>query len=255
MDIEGKAAIITGSSSGVGAALALKLADAGCDVLVNYAHSREAAEDVAGQVEACGVRSAVVQADVKDDAQCKAMVEHAIKTFGRLDILVNNAGTTFFVEHENLEQLTDEIWRTTIDTNLMGAFYMSRAAIPHIQAQGGGEIVMTSSTASLDATGSSIAYCASKAALNSLTKTLARSFGPANIRVNAVAPGLIDSGWSREGWAERWDDVKAFVEQKTPLGAFCTPEDVADCILSIITGPDLVTGQILAIEGGVQLTF
>ncbi|MBT4522137.1 MAG: SDR family oxidoreductase [Halieaceae bacterium] len=250
MDVENKVVIVTGASSGVGSAAAIKLATMGARVVVNYANNDAGAQQCLDQISLVGGEAIVFQADVSDDAQCKALVQAAIEQFGQLDILINNAGTTTYVQHGELDLLSDEIWQTTLGTNLMGPFYMSRAAVPEIAKQGGGEIVMTSSIASLTSNGSSMAYCASKAALNSLTRTLAKAMGDKNIRVNAICPGLIDGKWASEGWGEQWEDVKTFARGATPLGRICTPEDIADSLISIITGTDLMTGQITTVDAG-----
>ncbi len=250
MELEGKVAIVTGASSGVGSALAIKLAAQNVKVVVNYASSRAGAESTVNQIVEAGGQASLFKADVSDDLQCIALVKKTIGEYGHLDILVNNAGTTTYVEHKNLDLLSDAVWQSTLGTNLMGPFYMSRAALPELIKRGGGEIVMTSSIAGLTTNGSSMAYCASKAALNSLTRTLAKATGEHNIRVNAICPGLINGKWASEGWGERWQDVIAFAEAASPLGKVSTPDDIADSIISVITGTDLMTGQIITVDSG-----
>lgn len=250
MNLENKVAIVTGASSGVGAATAIKLAAQNVKVLVNYARSRSGAEATVAHIKNAGGVAVLFKADVSDDLQCLAMVQKAVTEFGQLDILVNNAGTTTYVEHKNLDLLSDAVWESTLGTNLMGPFYMTRAALPELIKQGGGEIVMTSSIAGLTTSGSSMAYCASKAALNSLTRTLAKAIGEHNVRVNAICPGLINGKWASDGWGESWPDVVAFAEGATPLGKVSTPEDIADSIISVVTGTDLMTGQIITVDGG-----
>ena len=249
MDLDGKAAIVTGGGTGVGAATAARLARAGCQVLVNYSRSKEGAEAVASDASAQGVKALAHRADVSDDAACRDMVETAVKEFGGLDILVNNAGTTKFVNHADLEGLTGEDWDQILGVNLKGSFFCSRAARPALEAGDGGEIVMTSSVAGLAGTGSSIAYCASKAGVNNLTVCLARALAP-RVRVNAVAPGFIDGAWLAEGFGQAYEGIKKAVEERTPLHRVCQPDDVARAILGILEGPDLVTGHVLPIEGG-----
>ncbi len=146
--------------------------------------------------------------------------------------------------------MTPEEWDAVIQVNLSGGFYMSRAALPHMSKQGGGEIVMTSSIAGLTTHGSSIAYCASKAGLNSLTITLAKALGEHNVRVNAICPGLIDGSWGSEGWGEGWEEAKAYTESQSALGKIASPDDIAESILSVITGTDLMTGQIITVDSG-----
>ena len=237
--------MITGASSGVGAALAEKLAAMGARVVVNYSRSEEAANAVVSRISEAGGQAFAIQADVSEEADCKRLVSATIKHFGQLDALVNNAGTTTFVPHDQLDALTEDIWLRTLRVNLIGAFMMSREAAPHIEAAGGGEIIMTSSIASMTANGSSIAYCASKAGMNSLTRTLAKTLGKKKIRVNAVLPGLIDGDWAFNTWgggdAEQYGGLKKMFSDQTPLGRVVTPEDVADSILALITGSDYVT--------------
>jgi 3-oxoacyl-[acyl-carrier protein] reductase len=252
MDIQGKAAIVTGAGTGVGRALALQLARGGCSVLLNYCHSKDGAENAASEARELGVKAIAHQADVSQDDACREMVATATRELGRLDILVNNAGTTKFIPHAELESVTEADWDEILSVNLKGPFYCSRAAKAAMQASGGGDIVMTSSVAGLIGQGSSIPYCASKAALNNLVITLARIMGP-QIRVNAVAPGFIDGAWLQEGLGSSYDTIKSMVEGRSPLDRVVTPEDVADAILSIIGGSDLVTGHVLPIEAGMLI--
>ena len=257
MDVTDRVVLITGASSGVGAALAHKLGATGAAVVVNYSRSADAATQVVAQVEAAGGRAIAIQADVSEQADCERLVTATVAEYGRLDALVNNAGTTTFVPHDQLDALSEEIWLRTLRVNLIGAFMMSREAAPHIAAAEGGEIVMTSSIASITANGSSIAYCASKAGMNSLTRTLAKTLGKQKIRVNAVLPGLIDGDWAFNTWgggdAEQYEGLKKMFSEQTPLGHVVTPEDVADTIVSLITGSDYVTGQLVTLDSGFTL--
>jgi 3-oxoacyl-[acyl-carrier protein] reductase len=252
MNVEGKAAIITGGGTGVGRATALQLAERGCSVLVNYSRSVEDAEKTAAEAAAHGVKAIAVQADVSQDAAVRAMTDAAAKEFGRLDILVNNAGATTFVNHADLEKVTDEDWDHILAVNVKGTFFCTRAATPALKASGDGEVVNVSSVAGVAATGSSIPYCASKAAVNNLTIALARVLAP-EVRVNAVAPGAIQGRWLKGGLGQAYDQIMDGIASQVPLQATCTPEDVADAITSVITGSDLVTGQILVCDGGMLI--
>lgn len=253
MELEGRAALVTGAGTGVGRATALQLAARGCSVLVNFQRSREAAHEVAEQVRAAGVAGVAMQGDVAEDADCRALVARAASEFGRLDVLVNNAGTTVFVPHAELDKLGDDAWSRIFAVNVKGPFQCARAARDLLKQHGGGEVVNVSSVAGLIGTGSSIAYCASKAALNNLTLTLARVLGP-EIRVNAVAPGFITGPWLREGLgAAAYEAIKAQIERRVALGRVCEPSDVADAILALIEGSDLVTGQVLPVDGGMTI--
>lgn len=251
--IEGRAALVTGSATGVGRATALALAKRGCHVLINYSRSREDAEATLAEVEAHGVRAVLARGDVSSDADCRGLVAAATEAFGRLDILVNNAGTTSFIKHDDLEAVGDEDWARIMAVNVQGPFQCARAARSALEASGDGSIVNVSSVAGIRAIGSSIPYCASKAALNNLTISLARALAP-KIRVNAVAPGFITGRWLTEGLGERYEVTKAQLEQRVPLRRVSEPSDVADAILSIVTGSKLVTGQLVAVEGGMLLS-
>jgi 3-oxoacyl-[acyl-carrier protein] reductase len=252
MELEGKGAIITGAGTGVGRATALAFARRGCSVLVNYSRSREEAEKTAAEAEALGVRAVPFQADVVDDVACRSMVETAVRELGAVQILVNNAGATIFVPHPELEKVSDEDWSHVLEVNVVGPFHCVRAARGAIENAGGGEIVNVSSVAGLAGVGSSIPYCASKAALNNLTLTLARALAP-KIRVNAICPGFITGRWLQGGLGPAYEPVKQAMEQRAPLGRVCDPEDVSEAILSIVTGSDLITGQITAIDGGMLI--
>jgi NAD(P)-dependent dehydrogenase (short-subunit alcohol dehydrogenase family) len=252
MELDGRAAIVTGGGTGVGRSTALALGRRGCSVLVNYSRSVAEAERTAAEVEALGVRALPFRADVAEDTHCRAMVQEAVRMFGRLDVLVNNAGTTVFVPHGDLEGIRTEDWDRIDAVNVRGPLQCARAARPALEADGGGEIVNVSSVAGLAGIGSSIPYCTSKAALNVLTVILARTFAP-RIRVNAVAPGFIAGRWLRDGLGDAYEPVKRAMEQRVPLGRVCEPEDVAAAILSLITGSDLVTGHILPVEAGLLI--
>lgn len=248
MDLEGRAAIVTGAAVGTGRAVALALAARGCHVAVNYSRSRSEAEQTAEEARDLGVRSLPIEANVANDDAVRAMAKQAIDEFGRLDVLVNNAGVTSFIPHADLEAVHEEDWEKILGVNLKGPFYAIRAVVPALRAHHGA-IVNVSSIAGVSGTGSSVPYCASKAALNIMTVTLARALAP-EIRVNAVAPGFIDTRW----WKERdgYDAVKQFAIERTPLGQICQPEDVAAAALSLLSN-DLVTGQILVVDGGMSI--
>jgi 3-oxoacyl-[acyl-carrier protein] reductase len=250
MQIEGKAAVVTGGGTGVGRATALELARRGCSVLINYSRSKSEAEDTAAEVASLGAKGIAVNADVADDAACRKMIETAVREFGRLDVLVNNAAVTAFIRHSDLEAVKTEDWMRIFSVNVIGAFQCARAAKDALMASGDGEIVNISSIAGLAAIGSSIPYAASKAALNNMTVTLARVFAP-KVRVNAVAPGFITTRWLKDGLGEDvYDKAKKRTEDSVILGKVCEPEDVAAAIINIITGPDLMTGCVIPLEGG-----
>ncbi|MGH9766385.1 MAG: SDR family NAD(P)-dependent oxidoreductase [Blastocatellia bacterium] len=250
MQVEGKAAVVTGGGTGVGRATALELAQRGCSVLINYSRSKDEAEETAAEITAMGAKGIAVKADVAEDAACREMVETAVREFGRLDVLVNNAATTEFIRHSDLEAVRTDVWMRILSVNVIGAFQCARAAKDALLASGDGEIVNVSSISGLAGIGSSIPYCASKAALNNMTVTLARVFAP-TVRVNAVAPGFITTRWLKEGLGEDvYEAAKKRTEESVILRKVCTPEDVALAIINVITGPDLMTGHIIPLEGG-----
>ncbi len=254
MELEGKAAIVTGAGTGVGRATALRLAKQGCTVLVNYSRSKDAAERVAAEARSLGVKAIAVRADVAVDEDCRSMVKVALAELGRLDVLINNAGTTRFINHADLDAVTLDDWDNIMGVNLRGPFQCTRAARAALEAHGQGCIVNVSSIGGLRAIGSSIPYCASKGALNTLTLALARALAP-KIRVNAVAPGFIAGEWLQQGLGEAYEAVKTFWEGRAVLGKVCEADDVAAAVLSLITGSELVTGQILPVEGGAHLAM
>jgi 3-oxoacyl-[acyl-carrier protein] reductase len=249
MNLEGKAALVTGGGVGVGRAVALDLARRGASVAVNYSRSAAEAESVVAEIGKLGARAIAVQADVGRDDQARAMVEKAKKAFGRLDVLVNNAGVTRFIDHADLEKVGIEDWDFIFRTNVWGTFVSTRAAAPAIKQAGGGAVVNVSSVAGVYGTGSSIPYCASKAAINNMTVTLARALAP-TVRVNAVAPGFVDTRW----WSEREhkDAIKELAAAASPLKKICQPEDVSKVVLDLVTS-DLITGQVLVVDGGMGI--
>jgi ketoreductase RED2 len=185
-ELDGRVAIVTGSSSGIGEATARRLSELGCRVVVNSSSSVEAGTTVA---ESLPTQALYVQADISDQAQGQALIAGTIEQFGRLDVLVNNAGWTRRVDHADLDALTDEILRRTFEVNVFGTWWLTKAAMPYLCQSPDPNVVMITSVAGVRPVGSSIAYAMSKAALNHLTALLAKSCGP--VRVNAVAPGLV----------------------------------------------------------------
>jgi 3-oxoacyl-[acyl-carrier protein] reductase len=252
MNVEGKVAIVTGGGTGVGRATALALAERGCASVVNYSRSEDEALATAAEVERFGVRALPCKADVADDAACRAMVASAVRELGRVDVLVQSAGVTSFIPHADLDAVGSEDWQRILGVNLVGAFQMARAVKAPMQAAGAGVIVNVSSVAGIAGVGSSIPYCASKAAMNNLTLTLARVLAP-KIRVLAVAPGFITGRWLEGGLGAAYEPVKKAMEAKTPLGRVADPEDVAAAIVSLVCGSDLVTGVVVPVEGGMLI--
>lgn len=253
-DLQGKVAIVTGSSSGVGAATARLLASQGCHVVVNYNSNAEGAKAVAAECEKLGAAAIVVGGNVADDADCRALAEAALKQWGRIDILVNNAGTTKFVEHSDLDGLDADDFQRIYAVNVVGAYQMIRAVNECMQGQEqGGVVVNVASTAAVTGIGSCVAYAASKGALVTMTLSLARALGP-KVRMNAVCPGFIEGEWLKNGLGdETYEKMMDFNRRNATLGVTATADTVADAILFFITGPQIVTGETLMVDGGRHL--
>ncbi len=236
-------AIVTGSATGIGRSVAWRLADRGFAVTVNYSKSKAEAEETADGVRARNAEVLLHQANIGDDSAVRGLVEATLRAFGGLDVLVNNAATTHFVDHRDLDGLTEEVWNDILQVNVKGTFYGCRAAMPHLKARGG-NIVNIASVAGIAGSGSSIAYAASKGAVITLTKSLAKAFAP-EVRVNAVAPGPVQTRWL----ADHQDMVEQAM-RVTPLKRPATPEDIADATVFLADGNSLMTGQVLVIDGG-----
>lgn len=254
MDIKDGVVIVTGSATGSGAAVARLLAKKGCRVVVNYTKSADEAQKVAAECRAAGSDAIVVQADVGKDADCRRLAATALDKWGRIDGLVNNAGTTKFADAKDLDALSAEDFQRIYQVNVIGTYQMTRAVAPAMKKAGRGAVVNVSSIASTRGAGSSLAYAASKGALNTLTIGLARSLAP-EIRVNAILPGFFESRWLRGGLGEAYDGAKANVEASAALRRAGTPEDMAEVVVFLIEGADYVTGQLLPIEGGQLLAI
>lgn len=241
-EFSGKVALVTGSSSGIGEAVARRLHALGANVVLNSARSAEAGQRIATDL---GERALYVQADIADPGAPQRLLDATLARFGRLDILVNNAGWTTLVPHADLDALTDEIFARTFEVNVTGTWRLTKAAIPHLAKSDDGNVVTITSIAGLRPLGSSIAYSMAKAALNQMTRLLAKSCGP--VRVNAVAPGLVATPWTAD-WQAQHEAVKA----RAPLRRSATPEDCVEALLGLLRSR-YATGQVFAIDGGLTL--
>ena len=250
--LDARSALITGASRGIGKAIALRFAEEGCDVAINYVseagrdNAAEAAE-VAEQIEAFGRRSLCVQADVTDLAAVQAMVEEVIDTFGQLDILVNNAGIT---RDKTLAKLPKDDWDTVLGVNLTGAYHCAHAAIGHMRERRYGRIIAISSVVALMGNIGQTNYAASKAGLIGLTKSLARETARRGITVNAIAPGFVDTEMTRA----IPEEIRAQIVDTIPMDRLGQPEDIANAALFLASDQAAyVTGHVLSVNGGLYM--
>ena len=244
-------AIITGGGTGIGAAVVRTLAARGVSCVINYASSRDAAEALAAEV---GHGAIAVQADVADDAQCRALAAAATDAFGRIDYLVNNAGTTKFAAHEDLEALSADDFIDIYRLNLVGAFQMVRACAPAMRAGPHSAVVNVASVAGVHGIGSSVAYAASKGALITMTKSLARALAPA-IRMNAVAPGYVGTGWFENRLGEAgFKALNDRIAASVPMAMAANADDIAGPIAMLLDpASKVITGEVIELDAGAHL--
>ncbi len=245
-----KVCVITGSSSGIGAACAILFSQRGWDVCINYSKDPKPAEQVAAACRNHGADVLIERADVSDDLQCASLAARVREHFGRCDALVNNAGTTKFVDLPDLDGLSAVDFQKIYTVNLIGPFQMIRAFVPLLKAAANAAVVNVSSIAPLIGGGSSLAYIASKGALNALTLTLARVLGP-QIRMNVVAPGMVDSPWLRNGLGpERFEAMLRNYQATSALGTLVQPEEVAETVYYLGAVASKTTGEVHLVDGG-----
>lgn len=253
MELKGSVAIVTGSSSGIGAAIARRFAAQGCHVVINYSRNDAGAKKVAADCEALGAETLVQKANVAEDDDCRALVDATLEKFGKLNVLINNAGTTKFCDHRNLEGLDKQDFLDIYAVNTVGAYQMARAAEAALRKQEVAHVVNMASIAGIAGVGSSIAYAASKGAMVTITMSLARVLGP-QIRVNAICPGFVQGDWLAEGMGqENYDKTLAGIRKISPLGDAVTPERIAEAAFGVVTGMDWTTGETIIVDGGTHL--
>jgi len=245
--LDGRVAIVTGSSRGIGRAIAVKLARLGAKVVVNYQSNRLAAEEVLRLIQEVGGEAIAVQADVTVFEDAQRLIQSALDRFGRLDILVNNAGTT---RDTLLVRMSEGDWDIVIDTNLKGAFNCTKAAQRSMMKQRYGRIVNITSVAGLAGNAGQANYAAAKAGLIGFTKAVAKEVGSRNITANAVAPGYVPTDLT----ANLPPDLIAKGLEMTPLGRAGTPEDIANAVAFLVSDEaSYITGQVLSVDGGLVM--
>jgi 3-oxoacyl-[acyl-carrier protein] reductase len=244
MKLQGKVALVTGAGTGIGRAIAEAFAREGAKVAVNYSRSRDAAEEVVTAIRAAGGTATPIGADVSQQSDVHGMLQQVNEEFGGLDVLVNNAGWSTRIPHDHLDDLTDEIWDRTFNTNLRGTFYCIRAAAPLLRKNEGASVVNIASVAGVTGMGSSVAYAASKGAMITMTKSLARALAPA-IRVNAIAPGFVRTRFAN--WPSSAFDQG---EEATPLKRLATVEEIAALALHLAADALSTTGETIVVDGG-----
>ncbi|MBU8754551.1 SDR family NAD(P)-dependent oxidoreductase [Priestia megaterium] len=246
IDFKNKVFIITGSGTGVGKATALKLADMGAKLVINYSNSEKEAKKVVKEISEKGSMAFAFRANVANEHEVNEMIHQTITQFERLDGLVNNASITAQIPMNDLESATDDVWDSLYDVNVKGMFHCVKAAVPHMKKQKSGAIVNVGSVAGTTGIGSSIPYAATKAAIHTITKSLAIALAP-HIRVNCISPGAVDTRW----WAGNEDKMYQLAGN-LPLQRISSPEDIADAILFQLK-QESVTGQVFTIDNGQTL--
>jgi NAD(P)-dependent dehydrogenase (short-subunit alcohol dehydrogenase family) len=243
MDLNGKVALVTGGTMGIGAAICVELARRGADIAVVARHDGPEAGKVKGDVESFGRRSVLITADLVQPDACSDCVQQTIDQLERLDVLVHNAGGP---SAGRIEDVSAEQWERTIDLHINANFYLCKAAVPHLKDHGEAAIITVSSTAGIRGVPGAIAYATAKGAIPQFTRALARDLADYNIRVNCVAPGIITTRFHQDMPAER---RKFNLEHRVPLHREGTPEQVADVVALLVTN-DYVTGETYVIDGG-----
>jgi 3-oxoacyl-[acyl-carrier protein] reductase len=254
MNLKDAVVIVTGSAVGVGSAACIQVAKKGAKVVVNYTKSEADAKATLAACQAAGADAILVQGDVANDADCRRMAQAALDKWGRIDALINNAGITKFVDAKDLEGLAFDDWQHLYAVNVIGAYQMIRACEPAMRKQGAGAVVNISSMSGVNGLGSSTAYVATKGAMNAMNLALARALAP-TIRVNAIAPGLIETRWHTGRFADResYDKFKGKYLESVPLAKASSADDIAQVALWLIEGSEMITGEIIKVDGGMHL--
>lgn len=253
MNLRDSVIIVTGSATGLGAAITKQVAGKGARVVINYTKSEKEARETEAVCDYLGVESLVCRGDVSMDEDCRRMAAEAVEKWGRIDGLVNNAARSVFANSKDLESLSAQQFMDVYEVNVVGAYQMTRAVAPHIKAQGQGSIVNISSISGITGAGSSIAYAVSKGALNTMTTALARALAP-EIRVNAVLPAAFPSRWWANGIGE--ENAKVLFEKLTdqvPLQSVADPDAIARTVVWLLEDAGYITGEMVKVDSGMHL--
>jgi acetoacetyl-CoA reductase len=245
--LQGAVVVVTGASRGIGHAIAEELGQGGAKVVVNYAHSKEPAEELVTQLMEHGSPQAVaIHADVADAAQAARLIEGTVQQFGRIDVLVNNAGINL---DRTMKKMTVEDWNTVIQMDLNSYFYTVKAALPYFTEQRSGKIINISSFVGQMGNFGQANYSAAKAGIIGFTKTAALELARSHVTVNAICPGFIET----DMYATVPEKVKEAILQRIPLGRVGTPQEVARAVRYLIVDGEYITGQVLNINGGIYM--
>lgn len=253
MDLSGCCALVTGSSSGIGAATARLLASHKCNVAVTFSSDSAGGEETVNTCKSQGADSALFKLNVADDSSCRNVIQNIITRWGRLDIVINCAGITRPHEHADLEGVSADDFLDLYKINVVGTFQVTRAAAPFLSARPIAHVINVASAAALNGRGSSLAYATSKGALITMTKSLARSLGP-TIRVNTICPGVVKGKWAKKTIGEKaYDNKVQLATLRSPLKKMPSDEDIAKAIIGCLTSFDLMTGSSILVDGGAHL--
>ncbi len=245
--LEGRVAVVTGGSRGIGRGIAVELAREGAAVVVNHVAAHEVADDVVAEIEGMGGQAFAVTADVGSRSDCERLVDASVERFDRLDILVNNAGICPF---RNFFEIDDAVWEQTLRTNLYGPFVLSQTAAKVMANSGGGSIIHISSVSSYIGSATQVHYCSTKGGVNAMTAAMAVALGPHGIRVNAVLPGGVPTDINRHQWEGRSDEVPGL-----PVNRIGRPMDIARAVCYLASDDaEWVTGALLPVDGGVTVS-
>lgn len=249
ISLEGKTALVTGGARGIGAETCRQLATAGANVVINYSHSgkgKNAAQKLKAEIEGSGVEAMAYEADVSSEEEVKTMAGEIIERFGRIDILVNNAATMIFAR---FDELSYDVWKKVIDVNLGGAFLVTREIVPYMLENGGGNIIMISTNATLNGGGGGAHYPASKAGMEGLAKQLVREYSSRGIRVNIIQPAVIDTELLRGRYPS--DEEIAEYGKSIPVGRVGRPVDVANAVVFLASDKaSYICGMSMLVDGG-----